>query len=506
MSGDRTSRVARNARAATIRTVAAALVSLTVVPLALRGFGTEGYGTFQVLASLASLITTTDIGLGLAVFTRVGHLAGAGHSDQIRTTVGSALMIISVMVLVLGSVAAVALAFVDVPRFLETPPMLRDQVQNGLILVLVAFTIRMPLSVFSSTHGGLQIGDRLVAWQTGGTLGSSIAMVSAAQLTHRVDVALASQLAVGLIGTIGAARLGCRIEPASRPAFRRTDLILGWRLMRFGFFYYLLQAEEMIIGGVDNIVIAKVIGVDAVAVYSVAYRIISLAHSLVYTLSGSFWAGVAQAVGHGDTAWIRSEAARLRRLGTLWMALFAAGFVATGVPAIALWTGNRLVVDPPILVALGLYFAFLGHTMIERSILNGAGRIRQQIVTVGFDAVTNLALSVWLAHRIGYAGVGFGTLVAYALCSFVPLQYLSWKLVAGGERPPFWTRSLTTMMLSVACGFAISKLVPHVVGGRLPALAIGGVASLLATLALTRMIVGRDGIEAFRRTFRRAPS
>jgi O-antigen/teichoic acid export membrane protein len=504
MSGDRSRTVARNARAAIIRTVAAALVSLTVVPLALRGLGTDGYGTFQVLASLASLVTTTDIGLGLALFTRVGQLSGAGQTDQIRTTVGSALVVISLMVLVFGSLAAGALAVVDVPRFLETPPALRDQVQHGLVLILVAFTIRMPLSVLSSAHGGLQISHRLFAWQTGGTLGSSIAMVAAAGLTHRIDAALASQLAVGLIGTIGAARLGCRIAPESLPEFRRADLVVGWRLLRSGFFFYLLQAEEMIIGGLDNVVIAKTIGVDAVAIYSVAYRIISLAYSLVYTLGGSFWAGVAHAVGHGDAAWIRTEGARLRRLGTLWMSVFSAGFVATGVPAIALWTGNRLHVDPPILVALGLYFACLGHVMIDRSILNGAGRIRQQIVAVGLEAVTNLALSIWLAHRIGYPGVAFGTLIANVVCSFVPLQYLSWKLVAGGERPRFWTRSLTTTVLSVACGLAINQLLPHVVSGRFAAVIVGGCASLAATLALTRIIVGRDGIPtlvgAFRRT------
>jgi O-antigen/teichoic acid export membrane protein len=236
----------------------------------------------------------------------------------------------------------------------------------------------------------------------------------------------------------------------------------------------------------------------------VAWRVISLLHSIVYSLGGSFWAGVSQAIGHGDIVWIRSEAARLRRLGTLWMAVFSGGFVAVGVPVIALWTGNRLQVSPLLLVVLGIYFALLGHTMIDMAILNGANKTRQQIVTVGLDATLNLGLSVFLAHRLGYVGVGLGTLVAYSLCSFGPLQYFSWRLVAEGSRPPFWTRSLSAMVLSVGGGFGIHLGLSRIVGlGRIGVTLLGGSASLLVTMALIRGITGAEGIDAFRASFRR---
>jgi O-antigen/teichoic acid export membrane protein len=312
------------------------------------------------------------------------------------------------------------------------------------------------------------------------------------------------QLAVSLAATIGAVQRGFRIEPATRPAFTWRDVTAGWALLRSGFFYYMLQLEVTIISGLDNLVIAKVIGVEAVAIYSVANRVISLPFSMVYSLGASFWGGVSQAVGHGEIAWIRTEAARLRRLGSLWMAVFAGGFAAVGVPVIALWTGNRIQVSPILPIALGGYFALLGHTMIDASILNGAEKIRQQILTVGLDAGLNLALSIFLAHRVGYVGVGFGTLIAYSLCTFLPLQYFSWKLVVGGERPAFWTRSLTTVVLSIACGYAINRLLPHVVAGRLAATILGGCASLAVTLALARIIVGRDGVQVLVRTFKRA--
>jgi O-antigen/teichoic acid export membrane protein len=504
MSSDRSLKVVLNARAAVIRNVAGVVVSLATVPLALRALGTVGYGTFQVLVSLGNLAAMTDVGLGLALLTRVGQLVGAKQHQQIRHTIGGALMVIAIVVALVASLSIAALALIDVPSLLKVPPELRGQAMNGFYVVLAAFAVRMPLSAFTSAHGGFQIGDRVLAWNVSGTLLAPIAMVVAATTTRRLDVAIGAQLAVSLLATIGAVRRGFQIEPSSRPSFTLSDLASGWALLKSGFFYYMLQLEVTIISGLDNLVIAKVIGVEAVAVYSVASRVISLAFSMVYSLGASFWGGVSQAIGHGDIPWIRSEAARLRRVGALWMAVFAGGFAAVGTPVIALWTGNRIQVSPYLLVALGGYFALLGHTMIDASILNGAEKIRQQIVTVGMDAALNLGLSVWLAHRIGYVGVGVGTLAAYTLCTFVPLQYFSWKLVVGGERPPFWTRALTTMVLSVAAGFGISQLLPRVVGGRLPAIIAGGVASLVATLALTRVIAGREGIQTLVRTFRRA--
>ena len=77
-------------------TYSASIVSLVTVPIVLRALGTEGYGTFQVIASLGNLAAMTDIGLGLALLTRVGQLAGAQEYLRIRHKfIGGALMVIA---------------------------------------------------------------------------------------------------------------------------------------------------------------------------------------------------------------------------------------------------------------------------------------------------------------------------------------------------------------------------------------------------------------------------
>jgi O-antigen/teichoic acid export membrane protein len=143
--------------------------------------------------------------------------------------------------------------------------------------------------------------------------------------------------------------------------------------------------------------------------------------------------------------------------------------------------------------------------MIDASILNGAEKIRQQVITVGVDAGLNLMISIWLTYRVGYLGAGLGTLLSYLLCTFIPMQLFSWKLVVGGPRPAFWTRELSTMVLAIAIGFAINRIEAHAPRlGTLASALIGGTASLLSTLVLIRAIVGAQGIEALTRSLRRS--
>ena len=271
----------------------------------------------------------------------------------------------------------------------------------------------------------------------------------------------------------------------------------------FRFLLLLLQLEVTIISGLDNLVIAKVIGVEAVALYSVAARIISLAFSLVYSLGASFWGGVSNAMGTGDLGWIRSEAARSRQVGSLWMAVFAGGFAAVGAPVIALWTGGRLRVDPLLPVALGTYFALLGHTMIDASILNGAERIRQQLATVGCDAIIEPDSEYLVGPRSWGTSAWPGE--RSSLTRPAPSSHAVLLLEDRGRR----RTSSVLDPRAVGHGRSGGLGFPHQSGGH-PALERarprdpGGRCVLGLTLLVIRLIVGPRGLEVLRGTLRRA--
>lgn len=492
---ERTELTARNAHAALLSNLIGLALGLVSVPLLLFALGTSAFGTLQVLLSLGNVIIVADAGIGLALRTRVGQLAGARQHDLIPRQVGSALAVVTFIALVLGGLGLALLARLDVSALLNTPQTLAGQTERGLAVVLATFVVRMPLSVLHSAHGGMQLQSRLLFWTVGGNVAASMASIGTALLTRRLDLALAIQASMQLAAGFGSAYAGCRLERCTRPAFSGFDARAGWALARAGFVFYLLQVEIFIIGGLDNLVVARVVGVEGVAIYSVAYRLISLAFSMVYSIGASFWNAVAEAFGASDYDWIHEASGRYRRLGTLTMAVLAAGYVAAAGPAITLWTGGRISVDPLLLIALGTYFALLGHTMIDTAILNGTGRVAGQVMTVGVDAAVNLTVSILAARHLGYVGVGLGTLTAYVLCSFVPLQILARRAMPGGWGF-FWTRELTATMACISAGAAIAWATTDVSGPPLAKLLATGVASLVCSIVLVRLLVGVEGVRA----------
>ncbi len=230
MSGEeRSARVASNARAALMRNLAGVLISLGMVPLALRALGTEGYGTFQILVSLGNLAAMSDIGLGLALLTRVGQMAGARQQDQIRHVVGGALMVISMVVAVTATAALVALRIVDVPRFLKVPAALHEQARNGLYVVLAAFVLRMPLVCCLSR--ARTPGCRSAIGWCGGTSAAAWSPRSRWSRRRPSPGAWISRSPCSWRSAspapVFAVRLGCRIARTTRPAFQRTGPARG---------------------------------------------------------------------------------------------------------------------------------------------------------------------------------------------------------------------------------------------------------------------------------------
>jgi hypothetical protein len=84
------------------------------------------------------------------------------------------------------------------------------------------------------------------------------------------------------------------------------------------------------------------------------------------------------------------------------------------------------------------------------------------------------------------------------------MQYLSWKMVVGGERPPFWTPDLSAMIGAIASGAFMGQVILRASRwGELAPAILGGAASLGVTLLLIRMIVGPRGLAVLRSTLRR---
>jgi O-antigen/teichoic acid export membrane protein len=179
----------------------------------------------------------------------------------------------------------------------------------------------------------------------------------------------------------------------------------------------------------DNIVIAQILGPDAVAQYSVPARMFNVISMLVSTILSPLWPAYGEALARGDLAWVTKTLKRSLLLGlsiavpaNLLLVLFASKLLH-------LWIGAKITVPLSLLIGLGLWGidGAIGNPLAY--FLNAAGVIRLQAILALLMASANLALSILLTRSIGIPGPVWGSVITHTAIILIPCAFLVPKLL-----------------------------------------------------------------------------
>ena len=454
--------------------------------------GTGGYGTLQALLAFPALLGAADLGLGTAVRTKVGQLAGARQRSEIATVVGDALIVL----VVATSCVCVGGAFLvwrfDEVEALNLPVQYAPQIETALIAVLAYFWIRVPVSVFVSAFAGLEILSELTKVTVLGYIVSSLGAILCATFTSRIDFTLVAQLAPNAISSILVVFVGLRKAPDAVPSLTRGALRRGLVLARDGLRYFAIQVSAYFVNGVDSLVVAKLCGANAVAGYAIASRLVAICFSLVHAVGGSFWNGVANALGAGDWQWISMERERIRRNSTLLMGFLMGALIAVSVPVVAIWTGGRVGVSLGVVTALAVWAILYSYVTADTAFLNGIGRIRWLVPIVLAEGGVKLSLSWGLGAYFAQTGVAIATAIATLICQLVPVQKLANGAIRGkGIELPVWSRELVAAALLLGAGYTTLRLISVVFPTQLVLQGIASTACyMVLALLLARILYG----------------
>jgi O-antigen/teichoic acid export membrane protein len=415
-------------RRATLSSVAAlgarllaVFVSIASVPLTLNYLGTERFGLWVTIGSLQLLLVFADLGLGNGLINMVSATDGRDEITETRRAISSAFFMLVAVAVVAATLALVALPRVDwAAAFNVRTPLAASEAPVAVATFVACFVVGLPAGVVIRIQTGLQQGFLNSIWSAVGSLGSFGGLL----LVISVHGGLPWLTLVLFGGPLLAAILNSVVlalaRPDLRPSWFLADRTTAMRLMRVGFYFFVLQLAVAVAYQTDVIVAARVVGPEAAAQYGIAYRLFMVAPVLVTMALATLWPAYGEAVTRGDTPWVRRTLAR-----SIWVAagLTMASSLALLVlqrPIIQAWVGGS--VELPAGLTLGMatwaivYAPFTAISMM----LNGIGAIRFQAVVAGLMAVTSIVLSVALGSRFGVAGVIWGTVLAYVACSAVP--------------------------------------------------------------------------------------
>ena len=399
--------------------------SLVTIPLTVHYLGNERFGLWMTISSVLAMATFADFGIGNGVVNSVATAHGRNDLGGIRRAISSGFAVLGGIGLVLVGLFASTFAWVrwaDV--FRVTSEQARAEAGPALMVFAVCFALNIPFDLVQRAQLGLQEGFRTNMWQACGSLVGLAGVVTAVRMHTGLPVLVAAFAGAPVVATmLNSLQFFVFSRPDLRPRFRFVSREALRSIAKIGTLFFVLQFVTAISFSADNFIIARTLGAESVAPYSIPQKMFSLISMMVAMLITPLWPAYGEAISRGDTDWVRR---------TLGRSLVAVSGVAMVTSVSILVTAHRLIswwispsMSPPFILLLG----FAAWTVVEccgstiAMFLNGAGIMRFQIVVASLFGICCLGVKIYLAHRFGSVALPWATLLTY-----VPIVGMSFAI------------------------------------------------------------------------------
>jgi O-antigen/teichoic acid export membrane protein len=397
--------------AAKLVSVATALIS---IPLTLNYIGPERYGMWMTISSLVTMFAFADLGMGHGILNVVAQSSGTEDRQAIRQVVSSGCFVLSIIAIVVLVAFAAVYPFVSwFEIFNVKSELARLEAGPALAAAVTCFALAIPLGVASRVQMGLQQVYAVNLWRCLGSVlglaGVLIAIWLKSDLTWLVIALLGGPLIASLINTVHFFKGS---EPDLAPKRSLVSRSMVARIASIGFLFFGIQIAMAVAFTSDNLVIAQILGAEAVTQYAVPDKMFSVIGVVASMVLFPLWPAYGEAVARGDHTWVRKTLLNSLAASVVTTGLLSSILVIFGARLVELWTGSTI--DPPftLLLGLGLWRVLEAAGNAVSMLLNGANLVRYEFMIGAVTAVLAITLKLILTPRIGIPGVVWATIIA----------------------------------------------------------------------------------------------
>jgi O-antigen/teichoic acid export membrane protein len=481
-------RFRRNVSTGYLRTGSSALITLVMTPVLIAGLGTEAFGIWIVISSLALYREILQFGFSTATPKYVAEYSALGDDERLRSSIATAFWMLAIpgaLALVLG--LGVAAVF---PQLFHVSPDLEGQAQLLVLIIAVDFALAIPTDAFGGVLTGLQRYD---------LLNTTVITINVAQAVGWGVVILAggglvplgaSTVALSLVGQLWRYLIARRLVPGLSISLRSVHRQLVRPFAGLSAWYGLQNVATLVLNRIDTIVVGVVLGVTAAGVYAVGQKLTLAIGQLLQPVSIVFFPHSSELAARHDDAELRRSLLTGTRILLAVAAPFALTLAILADPLIHAWVGPGFGGAGPVVVFLAGAVSIWAVAETGVVMLEGAGRVRGPALIRASEAVLNFGLSVALAHLIGLKGVALGTLLAAAaanLLVFYPHMCRQFGLRLRELAGPLIAAHALPVATTLAVGWLVTRADPT----SIPAIAAAA-AAIMGTYAAVFAITGFD--------------
>jgi O-antigen/teichoic acid export membrane protein len=432
----------------------AALVSFFLSPFLVHHLGNAAYGVWVLANSSIAYMALLDLGMRGAVTHFVAkHFALGDHlasSRAVSVALGFRLLI--AFVVLVSSMMLAALA----SKIFRIPVDLSQSAHWAIVLVGINLAFTLVVGVFAGVLTGLQRFDLVSGLAVAQTLLGAAGTVAVLKIGYGIAPLAAMQLGVTVLVGIFTIGWCFHFYPELRIGARLLSKGIVKDLWRYSFYLFIISVTGHIIYYTDGLVVGAFLSAEAVAFYAIGGRFIEYFAQFGSSLAQTFLPLASNLASREQADHLRRLLIHGTRVAVLVSLPVAWALLFRSQTFIGLWMGRQYAQPSGnVLRILLLSSVAICGNRVGANIVLGLGKHRPFAVWQSYEAIANLALSIYLVRRIGITGVAWGTVLP-SLVSQLLLwpRYLSkvlglpvWRYVWDG-----WLRpALATAPFGLTC-------------------------------------------------------
>jgi O-antigen/teichoic acid export membrane protein len=430
-SNERHRRIALTAITSAAAKVITIATSFITVPLTLNYLGAERYGLWMTISSVIAMMVFADFGIGNGLLNAVSEAYGKDDKNAIRVHVANAAVILSGIALFILVSFFLIFPFISWGSFFNVKTQLAtDEAGPALAAFMICFALGVPATIVQRVQMGLQRGFTSSLWQAGGSvlgLLLSLLVISFKGGLPWLISALAGAPVIMLLinGTIFFF-IQCR---ELIPDMRQVSQSGMRQILHGGLLFFVLQLAGSLAFASDNVIIAQILGADAVAQYSVVAKLFEGVLIIISLAFSPLWPAYGEAKARGDKTWIK-ETLKRSMLTTLLLVISAAILLTFFYkPLLAIWVGKNHLFPFELVVLYAVWMIFKGMGGTYSMFLNGIHVLRLQLIIASMFTFVSIVLKIWFAYTFGLNGLLIALILSYVVTTVFPYALLTKKLI-----------------------------------------------------------------------------
>jgi O-antigen/teichoic acid export membrane protein len=409
------------------------LANFLLVPLTINLLETENYGIWLTLSSFISWFSFFDVGLGHGLRNIFAEAKAKGDLSLAKAYISTTYYTIGSVCLVLILLFWGLNFFIDWTRLFNSSSRLKNDLGVLMPIIFSFFCLQIVLKLITTIYSADQhhsMEGKVTFYSSALSLLTIWLMFQFGENSFLIFGVIYSALPVLILLGLNFFAFSNKYK-AFKPSLRlyRKDHLKD--IFGLGINFFIIQISGIILFSTDNLIISQLFGPKEVVQFNIAFKYLSISNMALSMILAPYWSTITEAYAKYDFEWIKLSMNNLIKISFIAIGIIFL-MVLYSSYAYSYWIGDILTIPLKLTAFLAVYFSFIIFYSPFTYFVNGIGKVKLQMYSIGITACINIPLCILLAKNLEFGVIG--VIISNILCLIphvilCPIQYT--KIING---------------------------------------------------------------------------